>query len=1491
MKIKIVIISLLLILSTQYVAAQCSFQLSANKIDASCGANGAIEAILSFDAGSSVVDFSGFTYYLEDKSALGIYIPSLSNTDPYIGGLGAGTYRLTVKGLCSAGGVITKTVDNIVIESKTFNSFTVNYVEKVNPSLPTYGTGSLKFSITGAGTSDKYIVKVLQHPSSYTGPKQFIVNKSTSIIIGGLTYATSPSEYYRFEFSDGCNSVIRGNYNVDVLTNDFPPEANSTFRIYAHQDVALDGTFWPTTNTSKVILNYTNTNLSGAKTYQSSWYQIGYNTTNDHSSATWIDMPANYTNIEIPAIQGYSQYIANGNGSIIGAPYTWIRLKEYPSAVLFRQAKNAISTIPIVNLRMDQYQSSAKFVLDILNGSTRNALAARWLYSPLELRATSVDNPSITYSAFYNGDQTVPVLEVPWISPYTTSRKYKIELICGSGVDQSIREIGTVDISPGAPVSSTNNPRNFFSLIPCIDWGNSSIQIVRELSNSLSSGTRLNYNSTNWYIATNSNVFPRKTIYYDESENNDYYIYLTATDMYGVDASKKNIPSGSYEWDITVRPLDGSNFSETVRTLKRKITISKPDNPVVSTPYRQKLNSLTRVSSSCQDVTFSFDRDELWGRFKDAGGSFWSGREVVIGACYQHSSGVWQPVTDLKFEDSNTYTLTMDKASSTVKFTVNTDWPKDGNKDVYLYAYPGIYSITSTPFASVNEVVGVDGACYWLDTEPIVVNLNELTRVVIDNSKTGGYRCTTTNTAILEVAMTVNADYKVSLYVSSSSTPIQTKTVYNTNVCNFTGLATGVDNYTVMVENVSTGSTCGIANATKDIYIQTLDNPRFAGYEGGMDCVSGTQNSLRLKAASIIKTKYQWLDPDGIVITYANSQAKTYPGGINVASAANADYAEIEIPFSYIKEGQYTCLVEMEPGGGCGIVAAQTPYVSLDGGVPLYWSINAKDADWNNDENWNDTFGNTAYRIPTKCTDVFIPTKVNTYFPNLDTSTTTGTALCRDITFQYGAQTYFTNNLNYDKAFVEYNFQYYGDGVTPVEGTQPTVNTYDGITPHGIISGAGAITRGRWWMLASPLKEMVTGDFEFMGKPFSTRAVYNNPLDTKDHFAFNIKNVSDDNYFSVVADNNISLSRHYNSIMLFIPAYTGATGGNQDVLQDPEIKGVLRYPYFDHSGIKTARQITHSGTTTTINTYDLLNPSTITGSNDITRSYFNTTKKFYQANRFVYEQANGSIAKNSTGKSVYKMQITADDTRINGRVMIGNPFMSPIDFSKFYTDNSDKIKDYYMVLENGVWKTYTSASTAPIAAQQGFVVELKTATSAADLEFVIENVVKTDNLTARPKSVQIQLSNINNGLNTRGEVIPQHELLANFYIMNIDYTGYSPMNFIYSSWEDNNPGIEPSVNRFDISSESKEIQEAIVYGQNQNIHYIMNVISSKSDKVTLVIDNISPNVKGLTIVDTYSQQVYNLSDYKNKNGIIELDLECLAGDKDRFQLIINRVKP
>ena len=148
---------------------------------------------------------------------------------------------------------------------------------------------------------------------------------------------------------------------------------------------------------------------------------------------------------------------------------------------------------------------------------------------------------------------------------------------------------------------------------------------------------------------------------------------------------------------------------------------------------------------------------------------------------------------------------------------------------------------------------------------------------------------------------------------------------------------------------------------------------------------------------------------------------------------------------------------------------------------PFVWTpennSGANKQNWHNPKNW------TPKVVPSSCHNVFIPGNSSHYPVLIDGKP----GECRMIYFMQGAELGRPDLLTYEKAYVQYNF-----GLT--QSTQQKVNDKDLVlcdnTTTGRMLYSAAVSsepleRERWYMLSSPLRKVITGDFGFGGFPLT----------------------------------------------------------------------------------------------------------------------------------------------------------------------------------------------------------------------------------------------------------------------------------------------------------------------------------------------------------------------------------------------------------------------
>lgn len=402
----------------------------------------------------------------------------------------------------------------------------------------------------------------------------------------------------------------------------------------------------------------------------------------------------------------------------------------------------------------------------------------------------------------------------------------------------------------------------------------------------------------------------------------------------------------------------------------------------------------------------------------------------------------------------------------------------------------------------------------------------------------------------------------------------------------------------------------------------------------------------------------------------------------------------------------------------------------VNDGLTLYWKKNATNHNWNDPANWVDAAGVAQNMVPLACTNVYIPSGANNY-PSLseinpnDTPTDVyGSPLSGNITFAYGAELAYPHNLTYKKAFVQYNFGYYG---SLISGAQPTENK-DG-------SSGIKMKRGQWYPLAAPLKKMASGDFALGGYPFTWQALADGVS-------------GDDNFYSINFDksninNDVDLSTTNNSIAVKAALYkTGTnTTGYNDHKHLQELKGVLEIPYFENS-LEAAYHPGHIYEAIAKRSkFFYFNSATL----QQIHNPIGQMNRGNEAYRFVFEDKIENVTINGVLVPCYTMKVSPNST--HKHALIGNPFMATINMKRFYAANealyASGILDNggYYLYDNtgtGTWNNYSYASDNGVNSLQAFVVVFKSSAANQVLYFPLEGeyALTASRTVVAPRGVQ-----------------------------------------------------------------------------------------------------------------------------------------------------------
>lgn len=348
----------------------------------------------------------------------------------------------------------------------------------------------------------------------------------------------------------------------------------------------------------------------------------------------------------------------------------------------------------------------------------------------------------------------------------------------------------------------------------------------------------------------------------------------------------------------------------------------------------------------------------------------------------------------------------------------------------------------------------------------------------------------------------------------------------------------------------------------------------------------------------------------------------------------------------------------------------------------LYWKRDAVDHDWNNEENWVDAAQNQLLVVPSPETKVYLPESVTGYYPSLVEGETDwtfyGQPEVNEIVFRYGSELYYQHKLKYNKAYVNYNWGHYNN--QPAAG-QPA---------HSLENGQ-KLRRDVWHILAAPLKKMATGDFSLAGHPFS----WQKQFQVTDGGGINVGDFS-----RSFPTNDIALVNDNNSIAVRMASYKNENGYRQDYLEG--LTGVIEIPYFENSIVSPLYPAHNYDALAKKSYFYYFDAKTLR----IINSPVGSMIRGSEAYRFVYETEENT----PPSDGIYKINNieVPENTR---EVMVGNPFLAPIEAVDFWEVNKNAIdKDYgYKLLsENeGIWERHDFAAGNMIPAWKAFIVTLQ----------------------------------------------------------------------------------------------------------------------------------------------------------------------------------------
>lgn len=342
-------------------------------------------------------------------------------------------------------------------------------------------------------------------------------------------------------------------------------------------------------------------------------------------------------------------------------------------------------------------------------------------------------------------------------------------------------------------------------------------------------------------------------------------------------------------------------------------------------------------------------------------------------------------------------------------------------------------------------------------------------------------------------------------------------------------------------------------------------------------------------------------------------------------------------------------------------------------------SSDAKYYDWHNPDNWAFLHEGKFYpakAVPTRCTNVHImslsqfdiTTAQGTFRaqPDLAKDVTPrdlyGEPTCIDITFHSGAYVFNIQQLNYRRAMVRYNF-----GVA--EGTDyksdRRIYTTEDCNTDDWMYGRDELN-----LLAAPLYDIYAGDYSFSASPYTYQLGFKAERAGKSMEAsFDPSAFNDPSPLQ-----SISMAGNNNCIALIVAGDERGFKSREGKSTIVERHGILELPYFDRPDV--AKPFYHQ-------TYDASTGQTrfqyFDGKAKRFRGYYSYAQRSKMAYRFIFENpATQRIPKLAGDTEGYTMEVSA--TAAGQEVMVGNPFMAPLEVVPFLDANKDVIEPYVRLL-------------------------------------------------------------------------------------------------------------------------------------------------------------------------------------------------------------------
>ena len=379
--------------------------------------------------------------------------------------------------------------------------------------------------------------------------------------------------------------------------------------------------------------------------------------------------------------------------------------------------------------------------------------------------------------------------------------------------------------------------------------------------------------------------------------------------------------------------------------------------------------------------------------------------------------------------------------------------------------------------------------------------------------------------------------------------------------------------------------------------------------------------------------------------------------------------------------------------------------------------------DWHNPDNWAFLHEGKFYAakaVPTRCTNVHIEQlskfdlgTQGTVSPQPDLAKEVtprdlyGEPTCIDITFHSGAYVYNIQQLNYRRAMVRYNF-----GVADGADYNSDKHIY---TEKEHDTDEWLYGRNELNLLSAPLYDIYAGDYSFSASPYTYQLGFKAVPGVDKNDQYNVATFDPSAFNDPSPLQSISMAGNNNCIALVVARDERGFKSREGKSAIVESRGILELPYFDRPDV--AKPFYHQ-------TYDASKGESrfqyFDGKAKRFRGYYSYAQRSKMAYRFIFEDPTTQrIPKLADGTEGYTMEVSA--TAAGQEVMVGNPFMAPLQVVPFLEANKEVIESYVRLLYPVVVKGYdplkldgsittyypADAKNMTINQLEAFVVKLK----------------------------------------------------------------------------------------------------------------------------------------------------------------------------------------